>query len=73
VNFRFGLTPEKKRRAIRTVRRPNMSGVTVSAKAVNNAANQYSVGYKHRFQDKHVARTSSTGLRNSDYAHYRWA
>ena len=50
---------------------PNMNGVDGSGQAVNNAANQFSLGYKHRFQDKKVsAYVVYTDLRNSDYAHY---
>ncbi len=38
---------------------------------MNNPANQFSLGYKHRFQDKKVsAYVVYTDLRNSDYAHY---
>jgi len=50
---------------------PNMSGVDGSGQSVNNAANQFSLGYKHRFQDRKVsAYVVYTDLRNSDYAHY---
>jgi predicted porin len=50
---------------------PNMNGIDGSAQAVNNAANQFSLGYKHRFQDKKVsAYAVYTDLRNGDYAHY---
>ena len=50
---------------------PNMSGVDGSGQSVNNAANQFSLGYKHRFQDKKVsAYVVYTDLRNSDFAHY---
>ena len=50
---------------------PNMAGIDGSGMAVNNAANQFSVGYKHRFQDKKVSVYAVyTDLRNSDYAHY---
>ncbi|MBC7733250.1 MAG: porin [Bacteriovorax sp.] len=49
----------------------NMSGVDGSGKSVNNAANQYSLGLKHRFPDKKVTVYAVyTDLRNSDYAHY---
>ena len=48
-----------------------MSGVDGSGKSVNNAANQYSLGLKHRFPDKKVTVYAVyTDLRNSDYAHY---
>lgn len=50
---------------------PNMSGVNAFGQAVNNAANQYSLGYKHRLQDKKVTVYAAyTDLRNSDYAHF---
>jgi predicted porin len=49
---------------------PNMKGVDGSDQAVNNAANQFSLGYKHRFQDKKVtAYVVYTDLKNGDYAH----
>jgi predicted porin len=50
---------------------PNMNGVDGSGLAVNNAANQFSLGYKHRFQDRKVSVYAVyTDLRNSDFAHY---
>ena len=50
---------------------PNMSGVDGSGQAVNNAANQFSLGYKHRFQDRKVSVYAVyTDLRNKDYGHY---
>jgi len=50
---------------------PNMNGVDGSGQAVNNAANQYSLGYKHRFQDRKVtAYAVYTDLRNGEFAHY---
>lgn len=50
---------------------PNMGGVDGSGQAVNNAASQLSLGYKHRFQDRKVSVYAVyTDLRNSEYAHY---
>ena len=50
---------------------PNMNGVDGSGQAVNNAANQFSLGYKHRFPDRKVsAYAVYTDLRNSEFAHY---
>ncbi len=50
---------------------PNMNGVGGSNQAVNNAANQFSLGYKHRFQDKKVSVYAVyTDLRNKEFAHY---
>jgi hypothetical protein len=49
----------------------DMSGVDGSGLHVKNTANQYSLGYKHFFEDKKVsAYAVVTDLRNSDYAHY---
>jgi len=48
-----------------------MSGVDGSGQSVNNAANQYSLGYRHRFQDKKVSTyVVYTDLRNGEFAHY---
>ena len=50
---------------------PNMNGVDGSNQAVNNAANQFSLGYKHRFEDKKVSVYAVyTDLKNKDYGHY---
>jgi predicted porin len=50
---------------------PNMNGADGSGQAVNNAANQISLGYKHRFQDRKAGLyVVYTDLRNSEFAHY---
>ena len=50
---------------------PNMNGVDGSGMPVSNAANQYSLGYKHRFDDRKVSVYAVyTDLRNGEYAHY---
>ena len=50
---------------------PNMIGVDGSNRAVDNAANQFSLGFKHRFEDKKVSVYAVyTDLKNKEYAHY---
>ena len=50
---------------------PNMQGVDGSGQSVDNAADQFSLGYRHRFADRKVSIYAVwTDLRNSDYAHY---
>ena len=50
---------------------PNLQGVDGSGLSVDNAADQFSLGYRHRFADCKVSVYAVwTDLRNGDYAHY---
>lgn len=49
---------------------PNLAGVDGSDMHVNNKANQYSLGVKHRFDKRTSVYAVVTDLKNDDYAHY---
>jgi len=49
----------------------NTPSVSGDFQHVKNKANQFSLGYKHFFEDKKVSVYAvATTLRNDDYAHY---